>query len=116
MQDLRSQKSQIICKVCHLKPEKVLSGVGKNFRLLMQWCHFFVFFSSDLFMKILHPKGPLRAQRHQNSMTGMLETQPKLAQKWPKFAKNSHFSTFFDFLKNCPYDWNKIFYSHSTPH
>ena len=41
------------------------------------------------------------------------EKQPKLAQKWPK---NSHFSTFFDFLKNCPYDSNEIFYSHSTPY
>ena len=41
------------------------------------------------------------------------EKQPKLAQKWPK---NRHFSTFFDFLKNCPYDSNKIFYSHSTPY
>ena len=51
-----------------------------------------IFFSPDLFMKIsnfsktvhtnfikfctviLHPKGPLRAQRHQNPMTEMLET------------------------------------------
>ena len=41
------------------------------------------------------------------------EKQPKLAQKWPK---NSHFSTFFDFLKNCPYDSNEIFYSYSTPY
>ena len=41
------------------------------------------------------------------------EKQPKLSQKWPK---NSHFSIFFDFLKNCPYDSNEIFYSHSTPH
>ena len=50
---------------------------------------FFVFFSPDLFMKIsnfsktvhtiftkfctviLHPKGPLRVQRHQNRMAGM---------------------------------------------
>ena len=39
--------------------------------------------------------------------------QPKLAQKWPK---NSHFSIFFDFLKNCPYDSNEMFYSHSTPY
>ena len=30
------------------------------------------------------------------------------SQKWPK---NSHFSTFFDFLKICPYDSNEIFYS-----
>ena len=33
-------------------------------------------------------------------------------QKWPK---NSHFSTFFDFLKNCPYDFHEILHSHSTP-
>ena len=65
-------------------------GVGKNFRLLMQsCCFFFVFFSPDLFMKIsnfsktvhtiftkfctviLHPKGPLRLQRHQNRKAGM---------------------------------------------
>ena len=62
---------------------------------------------------ISHPKGPLHAQRHQNRLTGMRETQPKLAQKWPK---NSHFRTFFDFLKNSPYDSNEIFYSHSTPY
>ena len=67
-----------------------LLGVGKNFRLLMQSCCFF--FSPDLFMKIsnfsktvhtiftkcctviLHPKGPLRVQRHQNRMAGMWET------------------------------------------
>ena len=33
---------------------------------------------------ILHPKRPLRVQRHQNRMTGMRETSPNLAQKWPK--------------------------------
>ena len=68
-------------------------GVGKNFRLLMQSCCFFsCFFSPDLFMKIsnfsktvhtiftkfctviLHPKGPLRVQRHQNRMAWMWET------------------------------------------
>ena len=97
-------------------------GVGKKFRLLMQSCCFFCFFSPDLFMKIsnfsktvhriftkfctviLHPKGPLRVQRHQNRMAGMWETQPKLAQKWPK---NSHFSTFFDFLTYCSYVSNE---------
>ena len=30
--------------------------------------------------------------------------KPKLTQKWPK---NSHFSTFFDFCKNSPYDSNE---------
>ena len=39
------------------------------------------------------------------------EKQPKLAQKWPK---NSHFSFFCEFLKNCPYDSNEILYSPST--
>ena len=39
-----------------------------------------------------------------------------LAKISPKMAKNSHFSIFFDFLKNCPYDSNEIFYSHSTPY
>ena len=34
----------------------------------------------------------------------------------PKWPKNSHFSFFFDFLKNCPYDSNESFYSHSTPY
>ena len=33
----------------------------------------------------------------------------------PKMAKKqSFFDSFFDFLKNCPYDSNEIFYSHST--
>ena len=74
--------------VCHNFRSKFHSflGVGKNFRLLMQSC---CFFSPDLFMKIsnfsktvhtiftkfctviLHPKGPLRVQRHQNRMAGM---------------------------------------------
>ena len=31
----------------------------------------------------------------------------------PKMAKKQ---SFFDFLKNCPYDSNEIFYSHSTPY
>ena len=79
-------------KITHCKsrtPSKApnkFSGVGKNFRLLMQSC---CFFSTDLFMKIsnfsktvhtifikfctviLHPKGPLRVQWHQNRMTGL---------------------------------------------
>ena len=32
----------------------------------------------------------------------------------PKMAEKQSFSTFFDFLKYCPYDSNEIFYSHST--
>ena len=85
----------------------------------MQSC---CFFSPQLFMKIsnfsktvltiftkfctviLHPKGPLREQRHQNRMAGMCETLPKLAQKWPK--KQSFFD-FLDFLTNCSYDSNE---------
>ena len=35
----------------------------------------------------------------------------KHSQKWPK---NSDFSTFFDFLENCPHDSNEIFYNRST--
>ena len=34
----------------------------------------------------------------------------------PKIAKKVIFRFFFDFLKNCPYDSNEIFYSHSTPY
>ena len=40
----------------------------------------------------------------------------KTAKISPKMAKKQPFSTFFDFLKNCPYDSNEIFYSHSTPY
>ena len=35
---------------------------------------------------------------------------PNMAQK------TAIFRFFFDFLKNCPYDSNEIFYSHSTPY
>ena len=49
---------------------------------------------------------------HQNRRTEILATYLELAQKWPK---NGHFSTFFDFLKDCPYDSNETFYCHSTP-
>ena len=34
----------------------------------------------------------------------------------PKMAKKQPFFDFFDFLKNCSYDSNEIFYSHSTPY
>ena len=61
----------------------------KIFDYLCNRAVFFCFFSPDLFMKIsnfsktvhtiftkfctviLHPKGPLRVQRHQNRMAGM---------------------------------------------
>ena len=33
----------------------------------------------------------------------------------PKMAKKQSFFIFFDFLKNCSYDSNESFYSHSTP-
>ena len=39
-----------------------------------------------------------------------------IAKVSPKMAKKSNFSIIFDFLKNCPYDSNEIFYSHSTPY
>ena len=38
----------------------------------------------------------------------------KLAKISPKMAKKQRFFDFFDFLKNCPYDSNEIFYSRST--
>ena len=38
------------------------------------------------------------------------QNQPKNGQKAVIFR------FFFDFLKNCPYDSNEIFYSHSTPY
>ena len=34
----------------------------------------------------------------------------------PKMAKKQPFFDFFDFLKNCRYDSNEIFYSYSTPY
>ena len=66
----------------------IFLGFLKNFRILMQSCCFFVFFSRPfhensnfsktvhtIFIKfctvILHTKGALRAQRHQNRMAGM---------------------------------------------
>ena len=39
----------------------------------------------------------------------------KLAKISPKMAKNSLFSTFFAFLKNCSYDSYENLYCHSTP-
>ena len=33
-----------------------------------------------------------------------------------KMAKKQPFFDFFDFLKNCPYDSNEIFYKYSTPY
>ena len=98
----------------------------------MQSCRFFLFFFllsplmktskfsipvPTIFIKfctvILRPKGPLHAQRHRNCLTGIWEAWPKVTKKWPK---NSHFSTCFDFLKNCPYESSEILYSHSTPY
>ena len=61
---------------------------------------------------ILHHIRVLYVQWHQNRMAGMWETEPKLTQQCPK---NTHFSIFFFFLKNCPYDSNELLYSHSTP-
>ena len=53
------------------------------------------------FYKNLHshstPKALLRALRHQNRMTRIWET-------WPKMAKNSQFWTVFDFLKKLRFE------------
>ena len=112
--------------------EAFFSGVGKNFRLLMQSCCFFLFcffFSRPFhenfkflkncpydFHEILHshstPKGAPACAKPSKSYGWDVRNIAKIS---PKMAKNSHFSTFFDFLKNCPYDSNEIFYRYSTP-
>ena len=41
----------------------------------------------------------------------------KISPKMPKNAqKTVNFRFVFDFLTNCPYDSNEVFYSHSTPY
>ena len=103
-------------------------GVGKNFRLLMQSCCFFCFFFSRPFHEnfkflkncpydfheILHsqstPKGAPACAKASKSYGWDVRNIAKIS------PKNSHFSTFFAFLKNCPYDSNEIFYSNSTPY
>ena len=46
---------------------------------------------------ILHPKGALRAQRHQKSYDWNVRNIANIS---PKMTKNGHFWTFYDFLKN----------------
>ena len=87
----------------------ILLGVGKNFRLLMQSCCFFVFFSPDLFMKSSNfsktfhtiftklcshstPKGAPACAKASKSYGWDVRNIAKTAQKWPK---NCHISTFF---------------------
>ena len=94
----------------------------------MQSCCFFLFFSPGPFHEnfnflkncpydfheILHshstPKGPPACAKASKSYGWNVRN---LAQKWPK---NSDFSTFFQFLKNCPYDSKEVFYTRSTPY
>ena len=103
-------------------------GVGKNFRLLMQSCCFF--FSRPFhenfkflencpydFHEILHsrstPKGAPACAKASKSYGWDVRNIAKIS---PKMAKKQPFFDFFDFLKNCPYDSNEIFYSYSTPY
>ena len=69
------------------------------------------------FHEILHshstPKGAPACAKASKSYGWDVRNIAKIS---PKIAKKSHFSIFFDFLKNCPYDSNEIFYSHSTPY
>ena len=96
----------------------------------MQSCCFFCFFSRPFhenfkflkncsydFHEIFHshstPKGAPACAKASKSYCWDVRNIAKIS---PKMAKNSHFSTFFVFLKNCPYDSNENFYSHSTPY
>ena len=118
-----SQAQHAISDFCFL-------GVGKNFRLLMQSCCFFFsrpFHENFKFLKncpyyfheILHspstPKGPPACAKASKSygwdVRNIAKISPKMAKKQPFFDL-----IFFDFLKNCPYDSNEIFYSYSTPY
>ena len=70
------------------------------------------------FHEILHshstPKGAPACAKASKSygwdVRNIAKISPKMAKKQP------FFDFFFDFLKNCPYDSNEIFYSHSTPY
>ena len=103
-------------------------GVGKNFRLLMQSCCFFFsrpFHENFKFLKncpydfheILHshstPKGAPACAKASKSYGWDVRNIAKIS---PKMAKKLSFFDFFSILKNCPYDSNEIFYSHSTPY
>ena len=97
----------------------IFLGVGKNFRLLMQSCCFFLFFFSRPFHenfkflkncpydfhKNLHshstPKGAPACAKASKSygwdVRNIAKISPKMAKKQP----------FFDFLTNCSYDSNE---------
>ena len=98
----------------------------------MQSCCFFLFFFSQPFHEnfkflkncpfdfheILHshstPKGAPACAKASKSYGWDMRNIAKISPKMAK--KQSFFNFFFDFLKNCPYDSNEIFYSHSTPY
>ena len=99
----------------------------------MQSCRFFfVFFSPDVFMKISNfsktvqtnfikfyshstPKGAPVCSKASKSYEWNVRNIAKLSPKMAKISpKTANFRFFFDFLKNCPYDWNEILYSPST--
>ena len=105
-------------------------GVGKNFRLLMQsCCFFFVFFSSDLFMKIsnfsktpydfheiLHshstPKGAPACAKASKSYGWDVRNIAKIS---PKMAKKQPFFDFFRFSQKLSLrferNFQQIFYT-----
>ena len=107
---------------------RIFLGVGKNFRLLMQLCCFFLFFFSRPFhenFKFLK-NCPYDFHSHSTPRGGSACAKASKSYGWdvrniakisPKMAKKqSFFDFFFDFLKNCPYDSNKNFYSHFLHH
>ena len=69
------------------------------------------------FHEILHshstPKGAPACAKASKSYGLDVKNIAKIS---PKVAKKQPFFDFFDFLKNCPYDSNEIFYSYSTPY
>ena len=100
-------------------------GVGKNFRLLMQSCCFFLFFfSPDLFMKIsnfsktvhtiftklctviLHPEGPLRVTKTSKSYGWDVRNIAKII---PKIAKKQPFFEFFQFSQKLSVRFERTF-------
>ena len=98
-------------------------GVGKNFRLLMQSCCFFFsrpFHENFKFLKICPYDfnkilqifytilAPYMCNGIKMDVRNIAKISPKMAKK------QSFFDFFFDYLKNCPYDSNEIFYSYST--
>ena len=117
-----------LCNLPETKKFRSFSSIfrsRKNFRLLMQSCCFFFSRPFHENFKFLE-NCPYDFYKILNSHSTPEEAPAcAMASKsygWhvrniAKFSpKNSHFSTFFDFLKNCPYDSNRIFYSCSTPY